>query len=314
MDNKQITSLEAANLLIAAHDGNMALLYIWIKARKGDLKSAAIELNITDSEAQIAYEKLARIGLAPITAPIPAKNLKKPDTPLRDDTLPVYTAEEISRREAEDTTFRSIVAEASVCMGKILSSNEIMKLYGIYDYLALPYEVIVMMLQFVKQDIEKRYSLGHRPFMRAIETESKIWAQKGIQTVSDAEEFIQYRLSRYDLAEKIKAKVGMRGKKVSATQEKYINQWIELGFDETAVEEAYDRTVTNKGDFIWAYANSIMMNWHNQGCHNMSEIITIDPPKGIAGPNTNRSSNQSSKSGSQSEADLEKMLKDLENM
>ena len=53
-----------ADALIAAHDGDVALLYIYLRRRGGDdLERAARELCRTMGEIRAAREKLQRMGL-----------------------------------------------------------------------------------------------------------------------------------------------------------------------------------------------------------------------------------------------------------
>ena len=64
MQDTRIDNFTAADRLIAAHDGDVALLYIYRK-RTGccDLEQAARDLCRTMQEVRAAQEKLQRIGL-----------------------------------------------------------------------------------------------------------------------------------------------------------------------------------------------------------------------------------------------------------
>ena len=56
-----------ADALIAAHDGDVALLYIYLCRRGGDdMEQAARELCRTMGEISAAWEKLQRMGLLPV--------------------------------------------------------------------------------------------------------------------------------------------------------------------------------------------------------------------------------------------------------
>ena len=53
-----------ADKLLAAHDGDVALLYIYLlRTGSGELESAARDLCRTLGEVSAAYEKLQRMGL-----------------------------------------------------------------------------------------------------------------------------------------------------------------------------------------------------------------------------------------------------------
>ena len=69
---ENLISLASADRLIAAHDGDVALLYIYLQRTGGDLEGAARELCRTMGEIEAAHEKLLRMGLigtAPLSSP-----------------------------------------------------------------------------------------------------------------------------------------------------------------------------------------------------------------------------------------------------
>ena len=159
----QCSSLDnsIADALIAAHDGDVALLYIYLCRRGGgDMEQAARELCRTMNEISAAREKLQRMGLIPGqegSAALPGPDIR----PAPAEELPEYETEDLVRRSREDAGFSAIVAEAQKVLGHVLSSSDLKRLFGIYDYLALPPEVILMLLNhcvFISQ--------GRRPSMR----------------------------------------------------------------------------------------------------------------------------------------------------
>ena len=135
-----IIAPSAADRLIAAHDGDVALLYIYI-TRTGctDMERAAGDLCRTMQEISSAEEKLRRMGL------LSAAGAKRPAPA---EGLPQYTAADLTRRSQEDPGFSIILAEARNVMGRTLSSNDMRILFGIYDYLALPTDVILTLLHY----------------------------------------------------------------------------------------------------------------------------------------------------------------------
>ena len=70
-----------ADKLVAAHDGDVALLYIWLDLNGGfDADRAARELCRTEAEIKNAHEKLLRMGLSrPAARPEQGTNRAHPE-------------------------------------------------------------------------------------------------------------------------------------------------------------------------------------------------------------------------------------------
>lgn len=271
-----------AEALIAAHDGDVALLYIYLCCRgEEDLERAARELCRTMGEISAAWEKLQRMGLLPgerafQDRPVPA--LK----PAPAEELPEYETEDLVRRSREDAGFSAIVTEAQKVLGHVLSSSDLKRLFGIYDYLALPPEVILMLLNHCVS-----ISQGRRPSMRFIEKEAYVWANREIMSLEQAEEYIRSSRRRREDMGRIKESLGIRGRELTATEQKYISSWLDMGFGEECISIAYDRTVTNTGALKWNYMNKILLSWHEKGIHNAAQLEEKEGRRKTAPTRTN---------------------------
>lgn len=261
----------ARDKLIAAHDGDTALLWLWL-CRSGVYNGdrAAEELCRTLGEMDRAYEKLCRMGLYPITP----DRKETPSYPAEE--LPQYTVSDVLRRSSEDGSFKAVLQEAERVLGRSLSSPDMKILFGIYDYLALPTEVIFVLLNYCTELYRQKYGPGRLPSMRSIEKEAYSWANNEILTLEQAEEFIEESRSRRSRAEEIKAALGIRGRELTPTERKYVFSWLDMGFSVDALSVAYDRTVTNTGSLKWNYMNKIVSSWHQKGIHTMQEIEEKD--------------------------------------
>ena len=76
-------------------------------------------------------------------------------------------------------------------MRLMLSSAELMTLFGIYDNLGLPVEVILQLITRCLQEYEERYGTGRKPTMRYIEKAAFIWEKNGIYTLEQSESYIR---------------------------------------------------------------------------------------------------------------------------
>lgn len=259
-----------ADMLISAHDGDVALLYIYIsRTGSDDMERAARELCRTMGEISAAREKLQRMGLLSAE---PSRQAEPPGASAAPaDELPEYEAADLVRRSREDAGFAAIVAEAQKVLGHVLSSSDLKRLFGIYDYLALPPEVILMLLNYCVA-----ISRGRRPSMRFIEKEAYAWANREIISLEQAEEYIRRSRERREDVGRIKEALNIHGRELSATEQKYIAAWLDMGFGEDCISIAYDRTVTNTGALKWGYMNKILASWHEKGIHTGAEVAEKD--------------------------------------
>ena len=174
-------------------------------------------------------------------------------------------AEDIIRRSREDGEFSAIISEASKVMGRTLSSVDMKILFGIYDYLGLPADVIMLLINYCARQYEERYGGQRRPSARAIEKEAYFWVNREIMTMEQAEDFIRRMDERRGSIAGIKNALGIKGRELTKTEIDYISSWLDLGFGAEAISIAYDRTVTNTGSLRWSYMNKIILSWKEKG-------------------------------------------------
>ncbi len=280
-----------ADKLIAAHDGDVALLYIWL-CRQGvfDADAAARELCRTGAEIKNAYEKLCRLSLAHPAAQT-AHPAQEPVLPPADE-LPEYTAEDIVRRSNEDSGFQAVISQAQHKLGRTLSTADLKTLFGIYDHLALPADVIFMLIGYCIDVFREKYGPGRLPSMRSIEKEAYSWANREIITIEQADEYIRAAAEKRSRSGEIKTAMGLGSRVLTPTERRYMLSWFDMGFDNEAILIAYDRTVTNTGALKWGYMNKIMLSWHDKGIHTAAEVAERDsrsPASAVKAENKHRS-------------------------
>ena len=64
----------------------------------------------------------------------------------------------------------------------------------------------------------------------------------------------------------------IRGRNLTAPEKRYLKQWLEMGFEEEAIGQAYERSCVNTGGLAWPYMHKILLSWHEQGLHTVQEI------------------------------------------
>ena len=280
LDGGTLLALPAshADKLIAQSDGAAALVYLWLLRRGGALDTArcAQELGRTRREVEAAADTLSRLGLlrrGAAGAEVPAREAAASRAHLRPaQELPEYSAQDVARRAEADGAFSALVGEVQRLMGRMLSGADLKILFGIYDYLALPPEVILQLVQYCID-----FRAGERmPSMRQIQREAYVWADRELITLDQAEAYIRRRQERGQQVEAYRDELQLRGRALSPSERKYLERWAEWGFGTEAVAEAYDRTVLQTGGLKWPYMNSILSSWHQAGLHTLPEIRAGD--------------------------------------
>ena len=266
---------DAARRLMGSGSGDAALLYIYILSSGGryDGDDAAKTLHRTPQQLETAMDVLTRLGLVKLRDGEAPSRLERPEE------LPKYSASDIEREISNGTVFRELVQEVQRALGSHLTSEGLITLFGIYDYLALPPEVILILVTSCVEEYAARYGPGRRPSMRYIERAAYAWEREGIFSLEAAESHLK-RMETMRAGERELAPVlGISGRPLSATERRYMDSWVEMGFSPEAVAMAYDRTVIKTGKLTWRYMDSILKSWHQKGLKTPEEIEAGDSPK-----------------------------------
>ena len=178
-DKNIVLASESAEALIKKGNGLAALLYLHIRLRgEFSLTSAAAELGRSAEEISMAAAQLREIGLM------------KMEQPLERSEMPDYTPSEIVSRARRDDAFDALVDFTQRAQGKLLSVADMQSLYGIYDHLGIPAEVIMLLVSHCHETYKDHHGEGRIPTMRYIEKEAWYWAGREIMSLEAAEEHI----------------------------------------------------------------------------------------------------------------------------
>ncbi len=285
-ENKTVTmtGLDASRL-IERGDGDAALLYIYIINNGGRFsrKDASSALKMTETRLNGALAVLAEIGLLSRTeTPATEKRLRDPEV------LPHYDDKVILAAAREDRAFSQLLGEVSATLGKTLSSSDMLKLFGIYDHLGLPPEVILTLVAYYMEEYRRRYGEGRLPTMRFIESVAYTWEREGIVTLQAAEDYMRRNIERNSVLSEMRKELGLWQRQPTMTERKYLERWADMGHSPDAVALAYDRTVGQTGRLSWQYMDKILTSWHDLGLHTAAEAERGDkrPDKKPAVRNT----------------------------
>lgn len=263
---------EAADRLIASGSGDAALLYLYLLRKNGaaSLEEAGNALRWDGARLTTAWDVLSGKGLAP------AMPQAAPTQPLQEEP-PEYTAEDIARElDDQNSPFPALVGEVQRRLGKILSTVELKTLYTIYDFLALPAEVICLLVSWCVEEMERKYGQGRKPRMSQISKQAFVWHRLGVDTAEAADAYIKRQAELHTREGQVLSLLGITGRPAVEVERKYIAAWDDMGFGDEVIRMAYERTVLKKQTMSWPYMNSILRSWHQKGLHTPAEIETGD--------------------------------------
>ena len=273
--NIQNISISDAHLhkLLLCGSGDAVLLYLYIAAGN-TLDGAGTELHMNANQLSCATALLRQLGLYTENKAtfVPGER-------------PAYSETDVMQAINTDGDFKALYGEVQRLLGKTLNTEELKILLGFERYLGLPAEVVGVLVSWCKERNRQRGSLRN-PSLRSIEKEAYYWAEQGIDTLEEAAAFIRTRNLRNSRTEKLKALLQIRGRALTPTEQRYADSWLELGFADDVLAEAYDRTCVNTGGMNWAYMNKILIRWHEGGMHTLEAIRGGDRkavPQGASG-------------------------------
>ena len=265
---------EHIHKLLCAQSPDAALLYLYLKA-ENDPQKAMSSLGYTNNRYACAAATLRQLGLWTEEKPV-----RIPGEP------PRYSEVDVLDASNTDMDFRSLCDEIQRLLGKNLNTEELKILLGFVRYLGMSADVIVLLVCYCK-DQAKRLGKTRNPSLRTIEKEAYSWAEKGIDTLEEAARYIQQQTLRFSQVGRIMEILQIRGRNLTAPEKRYIKQWLDMRFEEEAIQMAYERSCLNTGGLAWAYMHKILLSWHEQGLHTAQQIRSGDRkptvPKGAGG-------------------------------
>ena len=250
--------------LLSAANPDAALLYIYLKSENA-CQNAAGDLNLSESRVSCAAAMLRQLGLW--------TDEKQPKVLAGE--RPAYSERDVLAAMETDRDFQSLYGELQRQLGRSLNTEELKILLGFTRYLGLTPDVISVLVNYCK-DRQRQKGLNRAPSLRMIEKEAYAWAEKGIETMEEAAAYIQSQ-NQYNLRMRdIRHLLQIRGRRLTAAEERYAYQWSEMGFDDEAILMAYERTCINTGGLKWPYMNSILKRWHEAGLHTADQVRAGD--------------------------------------
>ena len=260
--------------LLCAKNPDAALLYLYL-AGGNDAAQAEQALGLPASRFSCAAATLRQLGLWP----------QEKNAPVFSGERPQYSERDVLSALDSDRSFQSLYGEVQRVLGRNLNTEEMKILLGFTRYLGLPADVISVLVCYCKERARAKGNLRN-PSLRAIEKEAYHWAEQGIDSMEEAAAFIQNQNVLRSRLGHLQKLLQIRGRNLTPGETKYAQSWLDMGFEDAVLEQAYERTCLNTGGLSWAYMNKILTRWHEKGLHTLEQVKNGDKkplPRGASG-------------------------------
>ncbi len=228
-------------------------------AAKPSVEQIAKETDISEFDVKEALLFWADTGILITEAP---KNFEEKNKSVKKALKPSRI--DVAKRGLEDSKLRYLLNQTQIIFGRNLKGNEVETLGWLYDDLGLEVSLILFIVEYAKQQNKAKIS-----FIESIATE---WADKGVETIDDAEEQIKNMTLAEQAWRAVSNVFGIERRKPSKKESELSLKWInEWKISKEMLKEAYDICVDNNSKYSFAYIAKIIENWHNEGKENHAE-------------------------------------------
>ena len=250
--------------LLAAGSPDAAMVYLYVSCGNR-MEEAEQALKMGAGRLNCAVATLRQLGLWEEPKKILIPTGERPN----------YTENDVFEAMDQDFDFRILYGEVQRLLGKSLNTEELKILLGFTRYLGFTPDVISVLVNYCR-DRQRQKGINRAPSLRMIEKEAYAWAEKGIDSLEEAAAYIQNQNQYNTRMAHIKHLLQIRGRRLTAAEERYAYQWSEMGFDDETILMAYERTCINTGGLKWPYMNSILKRWHEAGLHTAEQVRSGD--------------------------------------
>lgn len=224
------------------------------------IESIASKLNILESDVIKAFEYWKEVGVITFKKGKLGYEIDflsdddfEISTDKKNAVTPKYAAKDVTSYIKENDDMKNMYLIAQGILNRPLSSTEITTLYSMYDWLGLPREVVLMILENCAQ-------IG-KTNMRYIEKVAVSWSEKGIDTLDKAKAHLRATKEFNTTKAKIKKIFQIKDRSFTESELKYISKWInDMSVSIDMIKKAYDITITNTQKLSYPYMTKILQS------------------------------------------------------
>ena len=184
--------------------------------------------------------------------------------PYIQQTRPNYSPSELSIY-LQDSQVQELYKMAEKSLGRLLSSADQQILFGLYDWLHMPLNLIEYLLDHCS-------TKGHTS-MRYIEKTAIAWLNDGVNTLAQA----QMRSDTDKTYFKILSEVGLGTQNITQVQKEFISKWLNTyKLSMEIILEGCRRTSAQTKNPSLNYLDRIFTSWHDNKVTSLEDIEKLD--------------------------------------
>lgn len=280
--NEGLNLQEAATALDMLYSEVIAGLKYWDSLSVIKFNSLSEE----DFEIEMIFDKPTQDTV--VSAPMQKTNSLPIAKTYIQQTRPNYSLEELNIYKSEDKSITQLFMIAEQYLGRLLSSSDQQILFGLYDWLHMPLDLIEYLIEYCASN--------NHTNIRYIEKVAISWVDQGILTVDMAKS----RVTNDKKYHQILGELGLSSQQITSIQKEFIDKW--LGTYKLSLEvilEGCKRAVTQTKNPSLKYLDAMLSSWYNTKVQTLDDIKELDkaysngnakkasaPPKSTAKKNT----------------------------
>jgi DnaD/phage-associated family protein len=243
----------AAKLDMLCSELLMALNYwndLGVLSFKEDQENYTLTFSIDKPESPKVIDE-------PLVTPLPKTFLHQ--------TRPNYSLEELNIYKSQDASISRLFRMAEQYLGRLLSPSDLQVLFGLYDWLHMPIDLIEYLLEYCTEHQHTN--------MRYIEKTALAWVDQQITSVDIAKNKTQSDKRYYHILNQL----GITTQTITPTQRELFNKWLNIyKLPMVLVVEGCKRTVLRGNPPNLNYLDTILTSWHKQKATTLEDIAQLD--------------------------------------
>ena len=179
---------------------------------------------------------------------------------------PHYSVQELTLYRNQSKDIERLFTKAEQALGKLLTYNDMNVIFGFYDWLRLPLDVIEYLLSYCTEH-------GQRS-LRYMEKCAMDWAERDIDDLEKALTYVHLFDKNY---RSIFQRMGKLSGFPTPAQRKLMDKWLhEMQIPLDIVLEACDRTSLTAEKPSLSYVDKILAKWHKSGITTLEDVQQAD--------------------------------------
>ncbi len=209
-------------------------------------------------------------------APFPEKvEETAPKKQLDADEAPFYTPKELADAAESKPDFKNLVSFAEDRLEKVMNASELARLYSFLDYLKMPLDVIML----VMEDCVSRDKKSLRYITKMLSS----FQDEGIDTYEKAEKYFLSRRESVSYEKIVRRLFGLGDRKLTKAESEIVETWrLKFGYGEEMLDAAYEKTVASAKNPSIKYMHKILESWYAAGATTPEEAAKAQNTSGKA--------------------------------